>query len=69
MAAGKLVSIILATGLSAVMLSACGRKGDLDTPYDAAVQARKDAQQNNQPVPPEPKKPVADRKFILDPLI
>ncbi|MCO6051697.1 lipoprotein [Mesorhizobium sp. RP14(2022)] len=69
MAAGKLVSIILATGLSAVMLSGCGRKGDLDTPYDAAVQARKDAQQNNQPVPPEPKKPVTDRKFILDPLI
>lgn len=69
MAAGKLVSLILATGLSVVMLSACGRKGDLDTPYDAAVQARKDAQQNNQPVPPEPKKPVADRKFILDPLI
>ncbi|TIM06391.1 MAG: hypothetical protein E5Y74_34140, partial [Mesorhizobium sp.] len=46
-----------------------GRRGALDTPYEAAVQARKDASKAHQPVPPEPEKPVKDKKFILDPLI
>ncbi|TIQ33886.1 MAG: hypothetical protein E5X61_20820, partial [Mesorhizobium sp.] len=50
-------------------VTACGRKAGLDTPYEAAVQARKDAQKAEQPVPPEPEKPVKDKKFILDPLI
>jgi len=31
--------------------------------------ARKDAERAKQPVPPEPEKPVVDKKFILDPLI
>ena len=50
-------------------VSACGRKAALDTPYEAAVQARKDAEKAKQPLPPEPEKPVEDKQFILDPLI
>ena len=34
-----------------------------------AEQARKDAERAKQPLPPEPEKPVKDKKFILDPLI
>lgn len=52
-----------------VTVTACGRKGDLDTPYQADVQARKDAEKAKQPLPPEPEKPVEDKKFILDPLL
>ena len=68
MTAGRILvtlGLIAAVGL----VSACGRRGGLDTPYDAAVQARKDAQTAGQPVPAEPQKPVADKPFILDPLI
>lgn len=49
-----------------VAVSACGRRGALDTPYDAAVQARKDAAKAKEPLPPEPEKPVQDKKFFLD---
>lgn len=52
-----------------VAVTACGRKAALDSPYEAAVQARKDAEKAKQPVPPEPEKPVEDKKFILDPLL
>lgn len=62
-----LVTLTLLMAIAAV--SACGRRGALDTPYEAAVQARKDASKAHQPVPPEPEKPVEDKKFILDPLI
>jgi predicted small lipoprotein YifL len=62
--------IILGFLLIAVVGAAgCGRKAPLDTPYEAAVQARKDAEKNKEPLPPEPQKPVEDRPFILDPLI
>ncbi|MER9330428.1 lipoprotein [Mesorhizobium sp. M0152] len=63
--------ILLTLSLLAAMaaVTACGRRGGLDTPYEAAVQARKDASKAHQPVPPEPEKPVEDKKFILDPLI
>jgi hypothetical protein len=50
-------------------VTGCGRKSGLDTPYQAAVQARKDAQKNDEPVPPEPTPPEEDRPFILDGLI
>lgn len=50
-------------------VAACGRKAALDTPYAAAVQARKDAEKAKQSLPPEPEKPVEDKKFILDPLL
>jgi len=62
-----LVALTLLAALAAV--SACGRKAGLDTPYEAAVQARKDAEKAKEPVPPEPEKPVVDKKFVLDPLI
>lgn len=62
-----LVTLTLLAAMTAV--TACGRKSGLDTPYEAAVQARKDAEKAKQPVPPEPEKPVEDRKFVLDPLI
>ena len=41
----------------------------LDTPYEAAVQARKDAEKAKEPLPPEPEKPVEDKPFLLDGLI
>ncbi|RUT90591.1 hypothetical protein EOD23_35975 [Mesorhizobium sp. USDA-HM6] len=62
-----LVTLALLTAVVAV--TACGRKAGLDTPYEAAVQARKDAEKAKQPLPPEPEKPVKDKKFILDPLL
>ncbi|WP_173933662.1 lipoprotein [Chelativorans sp. Marseille-P2723] len=52
-----------------VGLAACGRKGPLDTPYQAAVEAREEAERNDEPLPPEPQPPVRDRPFILDRLI
>ncbi|OQM76291.1 LPS translocon maturation chaperone LptM [Manganibacter manganicus] len=62
-----LMTLTLLAAMAAV--TACGRKGDLDTPYDAAVQARKDAQKAKEPLPPEPQKPETNKPFILDPLI
>ncbi len=53
----------------ALGLVACGRKAPLDSPYEAAVYARKEAERNDQPVPPAPEKPVEDRPFILDGLL
>ena len=50
-------------------LSGCGRKSGLDSPYEAALQARKDAEENKEPLPPEPTKPDDDRPFVLDSLI
>ncbi|MFC5385671.1 lipoprotein [Aquamicrobium segne] len=50
-------------------VSACGRKSALDTPYEAAVEARKEAERNKEPLPPEPEKPDTDKPFILDRLI
>lgn len=62
--------IFLGLVLIAVLgVAACGRKAPLDTPYQAAIQARKDAEKAGEPLPPEPRKPVADRPFVLDPLL
>jgi predicted small lipoprotein YifL len=55
--------------LAAVAVSGCGRKAALDTPYEAAVQARRDAAKAGAPLPPEPEKPDTDKPFILDPLL
>ena len=60
--------IFLMLGLT-VSLAACGRKGALDTPYEAAVEAREEARENDEPLPPEPQRPNRDRPFFLDPLI
>jgi len=62
-----LLTLTLLAALAAV--TACGRKAPLDTPYDAAVQARKDAEKAKKPLPPEPAPPQTDKPFILDPLI
>lgn len=68
MSAGRIFgTLVLLAAVAAV--SACGRKSALDTPYEAAVQARKDAEKAKEPLPPAPKKPVADKPFILDKLI
>ena len=58
--------ILLAVALA---VTACGRKAPLDTPYQAALDARKEAERNKEPIPPAPEKPVVDRPFILDGLI
>ncbi|HEV2897544.1 MAG TPA: lipoprotein [Pseudaminobacter sp.] len=62
-----LTSLVLLAALGAV--SACGRKAPLDTPYQAAIDARKEAEKAKQPLPPKPEKPVEDRPFILDKLL
>ncbi|WP_336055455.1 lipoprotein [Nitratireductor sp. CH_MIT9313-5] len=62
-------SALLLAFFVASAFSACGRKAPLDTPYEAAVEARKEAERNDEPVPAEPVKPVEDRPFILDSLI
>lgn len=62
--------ILLAFALIATIgLAACGRKSSLDTPYQAALDRRKEARDAGEPVPPAPEKPVRDRPFILDRLI
>ncbi len=68
MTAGRLLTtLVLLTAMGAV--SACGRKAGLDTPYEAKVQARKDALNAGEPAPPEPEKPDTDKPFLLDPLL
>ena len=52
-----------------VGLAGCGRKAPLDSPYEAQLQARKDAAAAGEPLPPEPTPPVEDKPFILDPLL
>ena len=60
---------MLALVAATATVAACGRKGGLDTPYEAAVEARKEAQRNKEPLPPEPQKPDTDKPFIFDKLI
>ncbi len=70
MASGRLFASLALLTAIAIGVSACGRRGPLDTPYEAAVEARQEAIDNNeQPIPPEPTPPVADRPFILDRLL
>ena len=70
MRAANTIRTILLIGAVAAALSACGRRpGTLDTPYEAAIEARKQAEKDGQPLPPAPEKPVEDRRFILDSLL
>ena len=70
MRAARTIRTILLIGAVAAALAACGRRpGTLDTPYEAAIEARKQAERDKQPLPPEPEKPQQDRRFILDGLI
>lgn len=64
--AASIAGLVLFAGL---VLAGCGRKSGLDTPYAAAVEARKEAERNDEPLPPEPTPPVKDKRFILDGLI
>lgn len=70
MRAAHLIRTTLLLVAVATALTACGRRpGSLDTPYDAAVEARREAERNDQPMPPEPTPPERDKRFILDGLI
>ena len=70
MRAAMIVRTTLLIAAVAVAVSACGRRPTtLMTPYEAANEARKEAERNDQPLPPKPDEPVEDRKFILDGLI
>jgi predicted small lipoprotein YifL len=63
-------ALVVAAAIAALaVVAGCGRKSGLDTPYEAAVQARKDAEKAKEPLPPEPQTPVEDRPFFLDRLI
>ena len=59
------IALILATAV----VASCGRKSALDTPYQAQVDARKEAEKAGAPMPPEPQKPDNDKPFLLDPLL
>ncbi len=70
MRARHLIRTTLLLAALATAVTACGRRpGTLDTPYEASVEARREAERNNQPLPPEPTPPVQDKRFILDSLI
>ncbi len=66
-ASRMMVTLTLLAAMATVV--GCGRRAALDTPYEAAVEARKDAEKAKKPLPPEPEKPDTDKPFILDPLI
>lgn len=55
--------------VAASVMVGCGRKTSLDTPYEAQVDARKEAERTGAPLPPEPEKPDQDKRFVLDPLL
>lgn len=69
MASGRFFASLALLAAIAIGVSACGRRGPLDTPYEAAVEARQEAIDRGEPAPPEPTPPVADRPFILDRLL
>lgn len=68
MTAGRIFGT-LALGAALALVAGCGRKAGLDTPYDAQVQARKDAKAAGEPLPPEPTPPETDKPFFLDKLL
>lgn len=68
MAGSRIVLTLLLVGVTG-LVTGCGRRSDLDTPYQAQVQARRDAQRAGQPVPPEPARPANDKPFVLDKLL
>jgi predicted small lipoprotein YifL len=66
---GSRLFAAVALVVAASVLAGCGRKAGLDTPYEAQVEARKEADRTGAPMPPEPEKPNKDKPFILDPLL
>lgn len=70
MRAGNFIKTTLLLAALAATVTACGRRpGPLDTPYEAGIEARREAERNSEPLPPAPEKPVEDKRFILDSLI
>jgi hypothetical protein len=67
----RLMASFALLGATTLLATACGRRPtELDTPYEAAAEARKEAQdQKKTPLPPEPQKPEKDKRFFLDRLI
>ncbi|MEP9387803.1 lipoprotein [Mesorhizobium sp. KR9-304] len=66
---GGRIFAAIALLLAALVVSGCGRKSSLDSPYQAQVDARKEAEKAGEPLPPEPAKPDKDKPFLLDPLL
>ncbi|RLP24079.1 lipoprotein [Mesorhizobium sp. YM1C-6-2] len=66
---GSRVFAAITLVLAVALVAGCGRKSNLDTPYQAQVDARKEAEKTGGPMPPEPQKPRNDKPFILDPLL
>ncbi len=66
---GSRILAAVALLVAASVVAGCGRKAGLDTPYDAQIAARKEAEKTGAPMPEEPKKPDQDKPFILDPLL
>ena len=66
---GSRIFAAVALLVAASAVAGCGRKSALDTPYEAQVNARKEAEKAGGPMPPEPQKPDNDKPFILDPLL
>ncbi|WP_235911523.1 LPS translocon maturation chaperone LptM [Mesorhizobium xinjiangense] len=69
MAIRKEAAAMVVVALVALTVSACGRKGDLLTPSEAAAEARKEAEREGQPLPPAEKRNNRSKRFFLDPLI
>ena len=53
MTGSRLLATLILIGATGAV-SACGRKAPLDTPYQAQMDARKEAERLKQPAPPEP---------------
>ena len=66
---GSRVFAAIALVLAVALVAGCGRKSNLDTPYQAQVDARKEAEKTGGPMPPEPQKPRNDKPVSLDPLL
>ena len=66
---GGRIFAAIALLLAASAVAGCGRKSGLDTPYQAQIDARKEAEKTGGPMPPEPQKPDTDKPFLLDPLL
>jgi predicted small lipoprotein YifL len=67
----RLPAAILALVAISLVLAACGRRpGQLDTPFEAQMEQRREAERDDvSPLPPQPTPPERDRPFILDRLI
>ncbi len=65
----KDAAAMVIVALVALTVSACGRKSDLLTPSEAAVEARKEAEKQGKPLPPAHQPANPNRPFFLDPLI